>query len=602
MLFKRINGFKVIVYTTSIISLLLVIATIGSWYLSYKIKPVLTRELKVLVNNSTDQLYNVEFSDINLNFLTGNATFNDVRIFSNEKRYKKLVEQKKAPDNLYELTLKKLQLRRFHPLKFYFNNEIEVQKLIFHQPSLTMLNKNFVYNRNLRPAPRISPYQFISKFASKLDIQEISLKSVRFKYVDLNGFNPIIDSINNLNIVGKAYLVDENSAQDTSRIYLFKEINFSVSNQSYFTSDDFYNIKFDKLSYTTKSGKLILKGLNVIPLYNEEKFGRIAGFAKDRLTINVNTLEFEQLSLPNFIANQEIIADKLNITSGKIIVHADNRLPQKIRNYVPLFPHQLLQQFPHTINIKETELKDIDVTYSEFDRDSYTKGEIDFFKTSGKFFNITNDSLAKTLNPIANADLTTYLMGSGKLDLKINFYLNSRNGLFDIDGKMGPINGKLLNRITRPIGMMQIASGDVNSLTFNFEATEKIARGKMELKYQDLNLKVLTRDKEGNRLKKNLLASFLINNLVVEESNPTKGSAVRKVDFVNNRNLSASFFNYLWKTLFVGIKSSVGVTPQKELEISNKFETFESIKGYLDNMKSNKEKRQQNKDIKKHLN
>jgi hypothetical protein len=51
----------------------------------------------------------------------------------------------------------------------------------------------------------------------------------------------------------------------------------------------------------------------------------------------------------------------------------------------------------------------------------------------------------------------------------------------------------------------------------------------------------------------------LLANIVIKKSNPGKDGDPRTVDVHFNRILNKSFFNLIWKSIFTGIKETVGM-------------------------------------------
>ena len=76
--------------------------------------------------------------------------------------------------------------------------------------------------------------------------------------------------------------------------------------------------------------------------------------------------------------------------------------------------------------------------------------------------------------------------------------------------------------------------------------------------YRDIKISLLKKDKKEKKLDKKGIASLLAN-IVIKDSNPGKGDEPRTVDVHFNRILNKSFFNLLWKSIFTGIKESVGM-------------------------------------------
>jgi hypothetical protein len=77
------------------------------------------------------------------------------------------------------------------------------------------------------------------------------------------------------------------------------------------------------------------------------------------------------------------------------------------------------------------------------------------------------------------------------------------------------------------------------------------------MKYDGLKIDVLKRDKGTREVRKRGLAS-LAANAIVKNSNPGD-DGLRKVNPEYDRNIYKSFFNLVWKTIFTGMKQTVGL-------------------------------------------
>ncbi|MGY0039891.1 hypothetical protein [Pedobacter sp. NJ-S-72] len=223
MIKRTRKTFTVFKWVAGIMFLLFLAADAMSWYLSVKLRPVITKELKDLVLNATDSLYRIEFSTVNTNFLLGNASVSDVKIIPDTNIFNKLITLKRAPNNIYEVSLKKLTIRNFHPLSIYKDKELNVDQLLFEHPKVVMINRQFDFNENKPPRPNKSPYEYISKFLKVVSVDQIKLKEISFKYINKNQPVPEIDSVNKLDITLKDWLIDAQSATDPTRIYLLKD-------------------------------------------------------------------------------------------------------------------------------------------------------------------------------------------------------------------------------------------------------------------------------------------------------------------------------------------------------------------------------------------
>jgi len=594
---KAPRNFRVLKWILGIVFSIAILLVGASWYISYKFKPLIKVELKELVKTSTQGLYSIEFSDIRTNLITGSATISNVSIVPDTNVYKTLIGNEKAPNNLYYIKLKKLSIRNFRPLAMYFDKKVDISLLLFDKPEVTMVNKHFDFNDNRPPRPRKSPYDYIKKLFKSLRIETVDFKNARFKYVNNNGILPDIDSVANLNVSLKDWLIDSLSAEDTTRLYLLKDVNLNVSNYTYATPDSMYHIKVDQLSFNAASGIVNIEQFGLVPRYTEGDFAKIAGYARDRFHIQMNKISLDGLNLPAYLQKGELIANEMNITDGSVAVFNNNTFPKLEKVKTGRFPHQLLQQLKAQLTIKKIKLNNVDISYAEFDRDSKHRGEITFKNTAGNIINATNAAKVKAINPIMEADLVSYVMEEGKLNANFKFDLNSSTGAFDYKGAVRNLDGRKLNRITKPLGMLQVNKGIIKELAFDIKANQDVAKGKVDFRFNDLSVALLKKEEGRERLVKKGLLSILANALVLYSDNPSPDGKFTSAKINFRREPTASFFSFIWKTLFQGVKYSVGVTPQKEAEIRAQVAKFEKMK---DDRDERRWRRQQRKDKRLH--
>jgi len=583
--------FSVLKWAAGIVFLLFLAADAASWYLSAKLRPTITRELKDLVLNSTDSLYRVEFSTINTNFLLGNASVLDVKIIPDTNIYNKLVRLKRAPNNIYEVQLNKLTIWSFHPIRIYREKKLNVDQLLFEHPSVVMINKQYDFNENRPARPFKSPYGYISKFLKEVSVRSVDLKGVSFKYVNKNIPVPESASLNNLDITLKDWLIDAQSATDPSRFYLLKDVWVNLNDYHYATPDSLYRASISKLSFKASTGALRIKQFGLVPRYSEMDFGRKVGYAKDRFHINMSNISMKGIDLPLYVKKLVLSASEMNIENGYVSVFNNNELPPRGVERMGKFPHQLLQSLKGQISVKRLNLDDIDFSYAQYDKDSQQKGKITFERTSGTFVNVTNEARVKAKNPYLLAHLESYMMGQGKMKVNFRFDLNAKNGAFSYNGQLTDMDGSVLNRITKPLGMVQVKSGEVKKLSFDINANDRHARGKVAFAYKDLSVGLLKKVEGKSRLVKQGLISMLANALVINPDNPNASGQFVTAEIDFQREPTNSFFNFIWQTLFQGIKYSVGLTPAKQAEIDAQITKFEKMKSDREERREERQKR-----------
>ena len=562
-----------------------------SLYINIWVKPILARQLKELVAEATDNLYSIEFSGISVNCLTGDAKLNHVKFLPDTTVLNTLIASKKAPNNVYYIHLRKLSIRNVHPLRVYREKKLNIDEVEILRPKITMVNKQHDFNEIKQARPNGSPYSYVSKFLKEVRVETINFKEISFKYVDNNHAVPVVDSLDNLNLTLTDWLIDQNSAQDTSRFYLLKEVKLQLSDYSYATSDSLYHVKASEINFTASTGNLDIEKLAVVPRYSEMEFSKVLGYSKDRFNIQMSKVNLKGIDFPLFVKKQELYAREMNIDDGNFDVFNNNELPGIPSDKVGQYPHQLLQKLQTKMTIKKLALKNINMSYSEYDAESKEKGRITFEKTSGTVSNISNAAREVKRHPIMEANLTTLMMGQGKLHTRFRFNLRATDGAFSYSGVLHGLNGSTLNSVTKPLGLLHIKNGMVKKLSFNIKANDHKAVGNMEFRYNDLSIAVLKKEEGKPWFSRQGLLSFLANNLVIKTDNPDANGLFTAAKINYERKPNRSFFNFIWKSLFQGIRYSVGVTPAKEAELKAHIAKFEQMKIEREKRRAARERR-----------
>lgn len=455
-----------------------------------------------------------------------------------------------------------------------------------------MVNKPFAFNENKPPIPEKSPYDYIKSIFEALHIKTIDFKNASFKYVNKSDSIVESDTVSNLSITLKDWLIDSTSAKDKTRFYLLKDAYVYLNNYTYATPDSMYYIKASQFEFSASAKKVNIKEFALTPRYSEEEFARISGYARDRYSLQLNNIDLSGINLSSYLKRGEVFADEMHIANGFLSVFNDNSYPKLVKDKTGRFPHQLLQKIKIPITLKKILLQKLDISYAEFDAKSKQRGRISFNNTSGVISNVTNQAKYKKVNPITEANLVSHLMEQGKLTVNFKFNTIAPKADFTYQGQLQNMDARQLNYITRPLAMVQVKSCLIRKLAFDIKANEDVATGRVKFLYNDLSLGLMKQHEGGQRLQRLGLLSLLANAIIIHSDNPSNDGKFTVAPINYKRKPTGSFFNFIWKTLFQGVKYSVGFTPQKIAEIKSYTTKFE-------NMKDEREKRRMRRELRK---
>lgn len=526
---------------------------------------MLTEKIKAGVYNGSHHLYRIDFKSINLNVITGSLALRDVTLIHDTAVFDSLKKKQLAPAHTFELKLKKLQISRVGILTAYFKKRIDVNEIILQKPSI-----NMIFNKVTKKPDTLkdekSLYEQISKTFKSVQVKSIKIVDADFDYINKTAAKKTKNSIKHLDITINDFLLDSLSGNDTTRFYYTKDASFQIAGYKSVTKDKMYNMKVDTIKGSTASKKITVKGFKLTPLYDALTFARKYNVQKDRYNLSFDKIEFNGVDFIGLNTDQKLHAKSLRIGPANVEVFMSRESPpppgfDKGQNY----PHMALKRLNMPTLIDTVKLRNVNVKYAEFNPASKKTGTVDFKAITGNILNVTNDSLQLSKKNHAVADLNTLLMGTGKLNVKIDFNLTDKNGVFAYSGSLGRFDMKNLNPLSKSLGLVEIESGNIQHLDFKANGNLRSASGSMNMLYTDLKVKLLSDNIDGEGTKEKGFLSFLANAILVKNENPQKGEAPRTANMTNTRINSASFFNLMWKTLFVGIKDivGVGVVPEK---------------------------------------
>src|SRR5690606_38194652 len=273
--------------------------------------------------------------------------------------------------------------------------------------------------------------QRISGILNEVSVGNVHFNDIHFKFSKKTDTATNETVLNNLNVKVSDILIDSVSQFDSTRFFHTRAIDVDVPGFRYETPDSFYHVSFDRLQIATLYKQVTLTGFTYAPRMSKEEFYKRKKMAKDMAVIAFPTIRLDDLDLLRFVNSQKIYAGSLHIDSGSVAISNDLRYPKHPTDKIGKSPHQLLLKMKQPLKIDSVVLNNVDISYAEVSRKYQKEGKITFNRTSGAFYNVTNDSLALIQHKTMTADLTTYLMDIGKLDVEF---------AFDIDRKSTRLN------------------------------------------------------------------------------------------------------------------------------------------------------------------
>ncbi|WP_374949918.1 hypothetical protein [Mucilaginibacter sp.] len=546
---------------------LFILVLIPAFLLNRYWSPILADKVKTELTKSTDGLYKVDFTNAELHILQGKIVLYDIKLRPDTTVYRNKKNLGLAPNNLYELNVKKLVLSNIHPFTLYFKKKLHIGRITLSAPDL-QVSYQINHTKDTVAKDSRNLWQKISKTLKLIHVDEIYLNDVKLKYKDYSGPKLAVSELKEMNLKATDLLIDSATQTDRSRLLYCSDITTELYNYTGRSANGLYTYTVKSAKLSTKASQLSVKGLVLQPVKPAAFFDNSKA---DRFTFRLDTFQINNFDFLSYHKYRSFNAANVLLSKGVLAVYSNPNAKPKTDDRVITFPHVAIKAVKTAFNIDTLTIRQLNVIYNEFNKNSRKTGVLTFNNTRGKFYNITNNKDSLKSHPVAKVNLTTLFMERGRLDLAFTFNLTDAANSYSYKGHLGSFDLGRINKATMPLAMVKITSGTVNSLDFNLHATNKVTRGTVNLLYNDLNINLLRADTAKKGFSKKTIASFFANSMVIKHNNPDKpGTFPRSSAVVYTRPYNYPFFKTVWQALLSGIKPCVGVGKAKKKEVIKK--------------------------------
>ena len=325
----------------------------------------------------------------------------------------------------------------------------------------------------------------------------------------------------------------------------------SAGGFSFDTKNKMYKISVGDFVVNKMASTVKLNTFSVRPLLSEQQFVKHVSFQQDQYDLTINNISFKGVNIKNLLLNKVFEAEEGSI-EPILKVFNDKTLPAPTKSKVGNYPHQLIQKLDVPIYIKTIRISKGLVSYRERAEKSALIGRVFFTGLNGSLSNVTNMPAKMKANNIMTVRANAKFLGEADLSTTWQLPMDTKTGAFKIKGELKSMDALKLNTILEPLAMATVKKGQIDKVVFDMAGGDLKADAKVTFLYHDLKLDILKKDEEDNQLKKKGLISVLANTIIKNEN--TKAGNSKQV--TNDRIAIRSFFNLVWKTIYVGVKST----------------------------------------------
>lgn len=483
--------------------------------------------------NTKDSKYQVTIGDVHVPIFTLGLELEKITIFTKPER--------KAEGDV-NAEIASIEINGINLRKAIFKKNIEINAVIISD----------VHGAILLSGDSVQPL--------------ISSMDLHIDKLSLHGINLSVKSISSPGVYsvqqGALNIYDFQAMKlDTVSAPRIKQFDLGIEELQLVSGDSMYTIAANGISYSTEKQNLTVDSITVHPRYKEYDFTSRHKYQTDCIDAIFNNVSVHDFSTLEYLTSRSLVCSYIEIEKMNMDIFRDRRRPF-LHVVKPMF-QEMIYSYQGKINIDSILLKTGNVTYTEHAVQANHPGKISFRKINAEIYRISNDTVFKTEKAELEIRSKALLMGKGNLSILLKSELFDSQNTFTMNGTLTDMEAKDLNPMLERNAFLYAASGRIEKMSFNFTANNNKANGRMTMRYHGLDIAVKNKETDDTTAIKEIIVS-IIANIKIMNSNPLYGEEVR-VGIINNKRDPEKFlFNYCFKSILSGIKSSIAKNPTEK--------------------------------------
>ncbi|OQP46945.1 hypothetical protein A4H97_05340 [Niastella yeongjuensis] len=542
-----------------LIFLLILVLLVAAGLIYYKKwrSDLLQKKVPQLVFLKSDSLYRITYDSVDIDEVEGEIVIRNLQLFP-DSTYKKPTDST-LPRNLLQITVPEIYISGVQTDAAVLNKEVIATKIKLTRPVVTMFNNNHVEkDKDNDPTPTsFKIYQILLRGLEKIKVDTILITDADYHICQWPKGDTIFSG-SKINAQLHHINISDSTSTDTSRVLFAEQASLDVADVLIHSRSHLYNYRFKSIQLLSGERSFAVKSMHITPQLGEAAFAKAAKRQTDRLDFDFYNLLFKQVNVQE-ILNGNLIANELLIKNAEFKVYRDKNYPDKKESLIGHYPQQSFLQIPVNVAIKKVVIQQGFIHYKEMESITGNSGLVIFDDMHATLHNVTNNPADIRKNGICTVNFNSLFLRKVPVSATLQLYLNSKNGKFTINGNIKSLDATILNSLSKPMALVEVSSGNITSLDFNFIGNDNRIKGLVRLLYDDLKIKVLKKDEDGDKEYKTKKVMSLMANIAVINANPAKNKPVRIVTVTHPRNKYRSLFNFIWKSIFEGVQKTVGI-------------------------------------------
>jgi hypothetical protein len=454
--------------------------------------------------------FNVHIGSLSVNLFTSGITLKDIEW-----------DDKATINNAYATGIRLIPLLS--------NNRISVRELVLDGGSLDIVRDSVKYVRQL-DSIRINGFD-----ADRITISEMNVTIRRDTVTEYKGTVGIV-----LHFVG----LDTMSRYRDPSAYSLKNVEAKVKDLRIHYAGGLYVFRTKQLDFNKELKELHIDSVELDPVPGKANWGAVVKGQNTRTELKIAKVDAVGVMVDVHLKDTAVMATSLTMDGWYIHCYKNKKYPFNRIERFPL-PMESFRSISLAVEVDTVKLRNGTIIYEELPHEGFHNAQIKF------------DDVEARMNAVCNRTYENYpaystiqasgrIMKSGAVKAIFKLPLEPKKR-YSAEGSITNLPLMELNPLLKDIAFVQVSSGRMEKLQFQFQYDDEGSQGQVHFDYEDLKIKSLNRD-AGQDV--NVFKTMLVN-IAVKNDKTLDGN-------IDVRRFKRKSVFHLWTmSLLDGIKSAI---------------------------------------------
>ncbi len=503
------------------------------------------------LNNRSERLYDVQYSNLDFSIIQGSVWLNDFELIPRPEVVNDLVAKKQNPELVMHLEVGHVELVSLDYFRLA-KNELLVENILIENPSvqLFLLPKPDQPDSTL-PAPHAREFSYSRIALQSFEILDAETKVFKVSKADtsvfgtMNDFDFLVKGFSYVGTDGKAPVEVLDVELSAAEVRL----------------DDLagHVLTLDSMNLDFLKNTLVLKAGTFEPVQSVEEFDQSTPVRKPYFSYTFQEMVLSDVAY-ELALYQEWKAKHLHLDGFEASIYINNSKPFPEGKKFDFITSKI-RSIPSPVALDSISLSNCSFTYQLPGKELERRAALYFERINGFINGFTNLLDTTKAHEYIEANISCVPHATGKVQSYWKFDLLDPHDHFEVDLTLTDADLVKFNSIIERTTHVHVASGNIPKLEFAMRGDTRKAAGTAyyELNSMDLRMNAV---KDAKKSEKKFL-SFVVNNVVRAKHEESRHFRAK---FTINRGEQTSFFKFVWEGLQAGLKNGfMHNTYKKEL-------------------------------------